>query len=230
MTIRAILFDFNGVIINDEPIQLKAYQEVLKADDISFTEEDYYKCAGMDHKNFVRRQFENAGKKVSDDRSAEIFVQKSAAWKKEIDADTPIFEGVENFIKKCSRRFALGVVSMAERSEIEYVLMKTTLADNFTAIIPAGEVSECKPNPEGYIKGFQKLDQARIAQGHYPLLHRECLVIEDAPAGIQAAKSAGMKVLAVTNTFDEKTLREAGADSVTKNLDDWMPESIAQTF
>jgi beta-phosphoglucomutase len=228
--IRAILFDFNGVIINDEPIQLKAYQDVLKADDISFTEEDYYKCAGMDHKNFVRRQFENAGRTVTDERSAEIFEQKTANWKQIIDREMPIFEGVENFIKKCSHRFALGVVSMANRSEIEYVLMKTTLADNFSAIISAGEVSECKPNPEGYIKGFQKLDQVRIAQGHYPLLHRECLVIEDAPAGIQAAKSAGMKVLAVTNTFDEKTLREAGADSVTKNLDDWMPESIAQTF
>lgn len=230
MTIRAILFDFNGVIINDEPIQLKAYQDAMKADEISFTEEEYYSCAGMDHERFVRKQFENAGKKVSDERIDEIFEQKTAGWKKTIDAEMPVFPGVENFIRKCSQRFALGIVSMADRREIEYVLMKTTLADNFTAIISAGEVKECKPDPEGYLKGFQKLDQARTGEGHYPLVHRECLVIEDSPAGIQAAKNAGMKVLAVTNTFDEKTLREAGADSVTKNLDDWMPESIAQTF
>ncbi|MGI8469466.1 MAG: HAD family hydrolase [Pyrinomonadaceae bacterium] len=228
--IRAILFDFNGVIINDEPVQLRAYQEILKNDGINFTEEDYYKCAGMDNERFVRQQFENAGKNLTDERVNEIIAGKTEGWKKQVDAEMPLFAGVENFIKKCDRRFALGIVSMASLDEIEYVLARTALADNFTAIISAEDVGECKPNPECYIKGFQKLDAARIARKHYPLIHRECLVIEDAPAGIEAAKRAGMRVLAVTNTFDEKTLREAGADSVTKNLDDWMPESIALTF
>lgn len=228
--IRTILFDFNGVIIDDEPLQLKAYQEILKDDGVNFTEEDYYKCAGMDNERFVRRQFENAGKEVTGERLNEIVAAKTESWKKIVDAEMPLFAGVENFIRKCSRQFALGIVSMANREEIEHILMQTALADSFTAIISAEDVSDCKPDPECYIKGFQKLDAARLAQGHYPLLHRECLVIEDAPAGIMAAKRAGMKILAVTNTFDEKTLREAGADSVTKNLDDWMPESIAQTF
>ncbi len=218
------------MIINDEPLQLKAYQEILKDDGVNFTEEDYYKCAGMDNERFVRRQFENAGKEVADERVNEIIAAKTESWKKIVDAEMPLFAGVENFIRKCSRRFALGIVSMASRAEIEHILMRTALADSFTAIISAEDVSDCKPDPECYIKGFQKLDVVRLAQGHYPLLHRECLVIEDAPAGIAAAKRAGMKILAVTNTFDEKTLREAGADSVTKNLDDWMPESIAQTF
>lgn len=230
MTIRAILMDFNGVIIDDEPLQLKAYQEILKDDGINFTEEDYYKCAGMDNARFVRQQFKNAGKEVADERLDEIITRKTESWKKIVDAEMPLFEGVENFIKKCSERFAMGIVSMADRREIEHILMQTALADSFTTIISAEDVSECKPNPECYIKGFQKLDAVRIAQGHYPLVHRECLVIEDAPAGIKAAKTAGMKVLAVTNTFDEKTLREAGADSVTKNLDDWMPESLALVF
>lgn len=230
MTIRAILFDFNGVIINDEPIQLKAYQDVLKDDGISFTEEEYYQCAGMDSERFVRRQFENAGKEVADERVKEISARKTENWKKIVDAETPIFAGVENFIKKCSHRFGLGIVSMARREEIEHILVKTALANNFTVIVSGDEVAECKPDSEGYIKGFQKLDQVRIAQGHHPLLHRECLVIEDTPPGVESAKRAGMQVLAVTNTFDEKSLREAGADSVTKNLNDWMPESIAEVF
>ncbi|MGI9035785.1 MAG: HAD family hydrolase [Pyrinomonadaceae bacterium] len=228
--ISTILFDFNGVIINDEPLRLKAYQEILKTDGVNFTEQDYYKCAGMDHERFVREQFKNAGKDVADERVNEIKVQKTESWKKQVDAEMPLFAGVENFIKKCAKRFALGIVSMANREEIEYVLTQTGLAGEFTAIISAEEIGECKPNPECYIKGYKKLDAARLAEGHYPLLHRECLVIEDTPAGIEAAKRAKMKVLAVTNTFDEKLLREAGADSVTKNLDDWMPESIALTF
>lgn len=228
--IRAIIMDFNGVIINDEPLQLKAYQEILKDDGVIFTEEDYYKCAGMDNARFVRQQFKNAGKEVAGERVGEIITRKTANWKSQVDKEIPIFEGVENFIRKCSQRFAMGIVSMADHKEIEYILMQTALADSFAAVVSADDVKECKPNPEGYIKGFQKLDAIRIKQGHNPLVHRECLVVEDAPAGIRAAKAAGMKVLAVTNTFDEKTLREAGADSVTKNLDDWMPESIAQVF
>jgi phosphoglycolate phosphatase/beta-phosphoglucomutase len=108
--------------------------------------------------------------------------------------------------------------------------MRTALADEFTAIISAEDVGTYKPDPECYLEGFKRLDKFRIAQGHYPLVHRECLVIEDTPQGVEAGKRAGMKVLAVTNTFDEKILREAGADSVTRNLNDWMPESIAQTF
>jgi beta-phosphoglucomutase len=228
--IRAILLDFNGVIINDEPLQLKAYQEILKDDGISFTEKDYYDCAGMDDLRFVQEQFKRAGKEISDEKTGEIIARKTAAWKKNVEREIPLFDGLENFIKKCAQRFAVGIVSMAKREEIEHILMRTGLADSFTAIISAEDISECKPNPECYLDGFRKLDAARITQGHYPLVHRECLVIEDAPAGIKAGKRAGMKVLAVTNTFDEKTLREAGADSVTKNLDDWMPESIAQTF
>jgi beta-phosphoglucomutase len=228
--IRSILFDFNGVIINDEPLQLKAYQEVLKGEDINFTEEDYYKCTGMDDLRFVRQQFKNINREVSDEKANELIAKKTASWRTIVDQEMPLFPGVENFIKKCSQRFALGIVSMAKREEIEYVLMRTALADNFSAIISAEDVSECKPDPECYLKGFQKLDVIRMAQGHYPLVHRECLVIEDSPQGVQAAKDAGMKTLAVTNTFDEPVLRKAGADSVTKNLDDWMPESLAQTF
>lgn len=228
--IRAILLDFNGVIIDDEPLQMKAYQEILKGDGINFTEEDYYKCAGMDDVRFVRAQYKNAGREIADEKIGEIVGKKTESWRKIVDAETPIFAGVENFIKKCKRRFALGIVSMANHGEIVHILEKMNLSESFTTVVSAEDVSDCKPNPECYIKGFQKLDKARLAQGHYPLLHNECLVIEDTPPGVEAGKRAGMKVLAVTNTFDEKALRAAGADSVTKNLNDWMPESIVLTF
>lgn len=228
--IRAILMDFNGVIINDEPLQFKAYQEIFKGEGMEITEEDYYRCTGMNDTSFVRAQYENFGKELSVEKINEITSKKTEKWRSFTDGEIPLFENVENFIKKCEKRFALGIVSMAKREEIEHVLMRTALADKFSALITAEDVSNHKPDPECYLKGFQILDKIRTNQGHYPLVHKECLVIEDAPQGIQAAKRAGMKVLAVTNTFDEKTLREAGADSVTHNLNDWMPESIAQVF
>lgn len=230
MTIRAILMDFNGVIINDEPLHCQAYQQILKNHDISLAEADYYNCTGMDDKSFVRAQFKRVGKDVDDEKVKEITAEKTVAWRELVKEEIPIFESVENFVKKCEKRFALGIVSMAKREEIEHILERTGLKDSFTTIISAEDSSSHKPDPECYIKGFQNLDATRVSEGHYPLVHRECLVIEDTPQGIQAAKNAGMKVLAVTNTFEENVLREAGADSVTNNLNDWMPESIAQVF
>jgi HAD superfamily hydrolase (TIGR01509 family) len=142
----------------------------------------------------------------------------------------PLFEGVEDFIKKMEKDFALGIVSMARREEIEYVLEKTNLRSCFLSIVSADDVSNCKPDPECYLKGFNLIDAARTARGGNPIVHGDCLVIEDSPPGIRAGKSAGLKTLGVTNTVSAQELREAGADSVTKNLDDWMPDSLRRVF
>jgi beta-phosphoglucomutase len=222
--------DFNGVIINDEPIQMKAYQEIFQTEGVELTEEQYYSCGGMDDVTFLKHNYKRAGKDLTDEKIAELRERKSQAWRKIVDEEVPIFPGVENFIKKCSTRFAMGVVSMANRVDIEYILHKTNLRDSFLTIVSAEDVTACKPDPQAYIEGFRQLDKIRLAQGHYPLLHKECLVIEDVPQGIQAGKSAGMQVLGVTNTFDAETLRKANADSVTHSLEDWMPESLVRVF
>lgn len=230
MSIRAILMDFNGVIINDEPIQMKAYQEIFKTEGIEMSEEQYYACGGMDDVTFLKHHYKRTEKELTDEKIIELRERKTAAWRKIVDEEVPIFPGVENFIKKCSQRFAMGIVSMANRADILYILEKTNLRDNFTTIISAEDVTACKPDPQAYIEGFRQLDQARLAQGHYPLLRKECLVIEDVPQGVQAGKAAGMQVLGVTNTFDAEALRKANADSVTHSLEDWMPESLVRVF
>src|SRR6478609_104016 len=112
--IRAILMDFNGVIINDEPLHFQAYQEILKGEGINITQKDYYACTGMDDKSFVRTQYKNAGKEISDEKVAEITAKKTEGWRKLTDGEIPLFENIENFIKKCEKRFALGIVSMAK--------------------------------------------------------------------------------------------------------------------
>lgn len=228
--IKAILFDFNGVIINDEPLQMKAYQEIFKDEGVELTEEQYLSCTGMNDEIFIKHNFKRADKTISDEKVNEISAKKTTAWRAMIDKNLPIFDGVENFIKKAEREFSLGIVSMAKREEIEYVLQKAGLKDCFSVIITSEDTTTCKPNPECYIKGFQAIDKKRIEGGRNPIKRSDCLVIEDVPQGIEAGKSAGMKVLAVTNTFDEATLREAKADVVTKTLADWMPESIRRLF
>lgn len=228
--IRAILMDFNGVIIDDEPLQMKVYAELLKNEGIDLTEEGYYSCGGMDDVTFLREQFRRANKELADSRVAELVQQKTAKWRELVTDDVPLFENVENFIKKSKRRFAMALVSMANTQEINHILAVTDLRDCFDVVVTAEAVSECKPNPECYISAFRQLDSIRTAGGHHPLERHECLVIEDTPQGIQSGKAAGMKTLGVVNTFDEKTMRAAGADAVAKNLNDWFPDSIIGVF
>ncbi len=228
--IKAILMDFNGVIINDEPLHLKAYQEVLKAEDIEMTEEDYYACLGMDDRAYVKNAFALAEKECSDEKIAQVIEVKSARWREFVEKEVPLFPGVENFIKKMEKDFALGIVSMALRGEIEFVLEKIGLRSSFLTIVSAEDVSKHKPDPECYLTGFNLIDAERMRRGRNPMIHRDCLVIEDSPQGIMAGKRAGLMTLGVPNTVSTERLREAGADSVTKSLADWMPESARRVF
>lgn len=228
--IKAILFDFNGVIVNDEPLHMKAYQEILAKDGIALSDEHYYSCMGMDDKTFIGAQYKRADKDLAPEKIDATMTAKTARWRELVAAEIPIFDGMENFIRKMEKEFALGVVSMARREEIEYVLETLNLRDCFSAIVSAEDVSVCKPDPESYMKGFSQLDAARTARGHNPIVHGECLVIEDAPQGIIAGKRAGMKTLGVPNTVDAAKLREAGADAVTDKLPEWMPGAIRAVF
>jgi HAD superfamily hydrolase (TIGR01509 family) len=194
------------------------------------TEEEYYSCLGMDDKTFVEAAYARAEKEPETNKVLEITLAKSAKWRELVTDELPLFEGVADFIKKMSNDFALGIVSMAQREEIEFVLERSGLRECFSVIVSAGEVGNCKPHPESYLKGFNALDSYRIKQQHLPMVHGECLVIEDSPPGILAGKKAGLKTLGVTNTVPAEELRKAGADAVTKNLDDWMPDSLRRVF
>lgn len=228
--IKAILMDFNGVIIDDEPIQMKAYQEILKEEGIEVTEETYLASLGMDDKTFVEAAYERAGKTPETNKVLEVTLAKTNRWRDLIAAEVPLFPGIPNFVEKMSREFALGIVSMAKREEINHVLDITGLGKFFSVIVSAEQVTHCKPHPECYRIGFRELDLARTGSGHLPMTHKDCLVIEDSPPGVISAKTVGLRTLGVTNTVAAEALRNAGAEAVAKNLDDWMPETMRQVF
>lgn len=228
--VKAILMDFNGVIIDDEPIQMRAYADAMKADGIELTEEMYYDCLGMNDRSFVRAIASKTGTDMSDERVLEVIDEKTESWQGIVDNGVPLFEGVEDFIRRMSRSFELGLVSMARRREVSHILEKTGLASCFSVIVTAEDVSTTKPDPECYRTGFELIDRAHSAKGGYPVLRRGCVVIEDSPQGIMSAKGARLNALGVANTVDAIRLREAGADAVTANLSDWNAESFRQVF
>ena len=133
-------------------------------------------------------------------------------------------------MKRMEKDFSMGLVSMANRSEIEYVLKKTGLRDSFSVVLSAENVSTTKPDPECYREGFRLIDSARTSKGETPMTRRQCVVIEDAPQGVMAARGAGLKALGITSTVEAQKLREAGAHAVTDNLSDWSPDSFRRVF
>src|SRR5712671_5580960 len=117
--IQAIFFDFNGVIIDDERIHLKAYREVLLSEDVPLTDEDYFASLGMDDEAFVRAAYARAQRSLTEEMLAELITREHALHREMVTKDLPVADGVIAFIKAASRQYQLGIVSMAVRSEID---------------------------------------------------------------------------------------------------------------
>ena len=228
--IQAVFFDFNGVIVDDEPLQMEAYKEVLGREGLTVTEEDYYGSLGMDDLTFVRAAYERAGRELDEEALARVIEAKTAAHRKLLEGELPLFPGVVTFIKALRRHHSLGLVSMARRTEIDHVLERAALGNYFDAVVSAEDVTACKPDPSCYNSGLELLNRGRGEAHVIPLRPDECLAIEDSPPGIQSARAAGMRTLGVTNTVPDKALREAGADCVTRSLADWTPDAVHHVF
>ena len=228
--IQAIFFDFNGVIIDDEPLQMAAYQEALREQGIELSESDYYGALGMDDKTFVRAAFARAKKKLTDDILKVTLAGKTLRHRQLIENELPLFPGVVTFLKATARRYTLGVVSMAMQAEIEYVLNRARLLSLFSVIVSAEDVQICKPAPDCYLAALEKLNERRQAERRLPLLASECLVIEDSPPGIESGRRAGLRTLGISNTVSQQQLRAAGAEVVSASLADWTIDAVRHVF
>ncbi|HEV7683990.1 MAG TPA: HAD family phosphatase [Pyrinomonadaceae bacterium] len=228
--IQAIFFDFNGVIIDDEPLQMAAYRDILHEHGIALTEDDYYGSLGMDDKTFVQAAFERAEQTLTDDVLESVLADKEVRHRKLIENELPLFPGVVTFLKANSRLRSLGLVSMANKSEINYVLDRARLQSLFSVMVTTEDVNVCKPAPDCYRLAFERLNDKRRSLQLQPLKESECLVIEDSPPGIEAGRLAGLRTLGVTNTVSAEQLRAAGAEVVTASLADWTVDAVGHVF
>jgi beta-phosphoglucomutase len=229
-SVQAIFFDFNGVIIDDERIHLKTYRDVLAAEGVELSDDDYFASLGMDDAAFVRAAYKRAGKVLSDEDARRLIDREHELHREMINNDLPVPAGAIAFIKEAARQYDLGIVSMAERSEIEHVLELADIKDQFSLIVNAESGRKHKPAPDCYEDALELLNQRRRDERKLPLLAKECLVIEDSPPGIESARAAGMRTLGVTTTVNESALRQAGADVVTHNLADWTTDAVHHLF
>jgi HAD superfamily hydrolase (TIGR01509 family) len=228
--IQAIFFDFNGVIIDDERVHLKAYREVLLAENVPLTDEDYFASLGMDDAAFVRAAYGRAGRPLTDEVMWTLIKREHEMHRELIRNDLPVPAGVVTFIKAAARHYQLGIVSMAERGEIDYVLELAGITKAFSVLVSAEPGLKHKPAPDCYQRGLELLNEQRRAARQLPLVPNGCLAIEDAPPGIEAARVAGMRTIGLTTTVSESALRSAHADVVTPDLSDWTTDAVHHLF
>jgi beta-phosphoglucomutase len=202
----------------------------LRGHGIELTHEWYFDALGMDDRTFVRAMFDRANKPLSDEVRESVLTQKTDAHRQAIEDQLPLFPGVLTFLKETSRHFSLGLVSMANKTEVGYVFQRANLTPLFSVVVTAEDASVCKPDPACYSTGLAKLNDKRQRERLLPLLAHECLAIEDSPPGIQSARAAGMRTLGVTNTVSEEALRAAGADVVTASLADWNADAVKLVY
>ncbi|MEM8961972.1 MAG: HAD family phosphatase [Acidobacteriota bacterium] len=208
--LRAILFDFNGVIVDDEPLHFGLFQEVLDECGIALTEEAYYReYVGYDDRECFRAVFRAAGRPLDDATLTSLIDDKARRYQAWIFAEGyPIYPGAEDLIRDVAAiGFQLGVVSGALRAEVEGALAQLEVRRFFTTIVAADDVTTSKPDPAGYLRGYDELAAANLTTP--PLLPREVLAIEDTPAGLAAATAADLRTLAVTQTHKAEQLAVA---------------------
>jgi HAD superfamily hydrolase (TIGR01509 family) len=202
MTLKAVLFDFNGVIVKDEAIHQQLIEEILIQENLRPSPQEYRDiCLGRSDRACLAELLKRRGRVVTDRYLSELVTRKAQAYQRQLEtlSKLPIYPGLEDLIFKIRiAKLPMGVVSGALRCEVELVLNRTQLAQHFTVIVAGDDIKASKPEPDGYLLAVERLNQ------QHPNLNAqasECLAIEDTPAGIEAAKRAGMQVVGVANTY-----------------------------
>ena len=216
--LRAIIFDFDGVVADSEPIHLAMFQRVLGEMGLFLSPDEYYAdYLGYDDKGCFRAFLTAHGQSPSDKTIDDLVARKARAYLDHIKQHVVIFPGVHELVREAASRHRLAIASGALRNEIEYVLECAGIRKEFEHITSAEDVRRGKPDPEPFVHALAALNRAP-QPGQDRLSPDDCLVIEDSIPGIRAAQAAGMKVLAVANTHTAQNLHEA--DALTQSLAD----------
>ena len=214
--LRAVIFDFNGIIVDDEPIHFELFQKVFGEEGIPLTEDAYYaRYLGFDDRGAFSLGYREHNRPLTQEKLAELIERKADYYQEAIRNHVAIFPGVKSLVVDLAQSLPLAVASGALRNEIETILTTAGLINHFKAIVSAEDVERGKPEPEIYLKALAALNQHNNGKS---IAAADCVVIEDSKEGIRGARRAGMKVLAVTNSHPAELLNEATA--VVKSLED----------
>lgn len=221
--LKAVIFDFDGVITDSEILHLRAFNRVLARYDIEIAKKDYYKeYLGLTDADCFNLAAQRNRPKLDGQQIENLVKQKNQIFEQLAQTDGRIIEGVRDFLQMLQKNnVPMAICSGAVRAEIELILEQAQLRHFFSIIVSAEQVKRGKPHPDGFLLTLKKLNQCVIpAQAgiQNPILPGHCIVIEDSHWGLEAAKAAGMHTIAVTNSYDAKQLTLA--EKIVNRLDE----------
>lgn len=204
---EAVIFDFDGVIVDTEPLHYAAFQRTLEPLGLHFSWQEYVETyIGFDDRDAFRHAFSLKGTLLSQNELRALIEQKAAFFKNIIGSGVSAYPGVLDLIFHLhANKSPLAICSGALRSDIDPILAMLGISNYFDVIVTADDVAASKPDPECYQLAFQRL-QSLHQNG---LSKNSTVAIEDTPAGISAAKGAGLIVCAVTNSYPAERLDQA---------------------
>jgi len=199
--LKAIIFDVDGVLIDSMRFQADAWVKTFKEIGINITREDIYELEGSNNKRLIKSIFEEAGKEPEPWHLEQLPEKKREVL--EFDRIKP-YEGIPDCLKALKRHFKLALVSGSHTDTVNKVVNKY-FSNCFDVIITGSDLERGKPDPDPYLKALEKLDLAK----------NECMVIENGPLGITAAKRAEIYCVAVTGMLEPEKIEHA--DLVLEN-------------
>jgi beta-phosphoglucomutase len=213
--LTAVIFDFDGVIVDTEPIHFRAFQEVLRPLELGYSWEEYLeRYIGFDDRDAFREVFKTAGRELKERMLEDLITRKADVFEEIVQMGVKPYPGVVKLVTSLSGVLPLAICSGALARDIWPILDQLAIREAFDVIVTADDVHASKPDPESYQLALERLaaifPEKRVLPGH-------CLAIEDTPSGIASACEAGLLVLAVTNSYPAERL--AGAVSITDSLE-----------
>ncbi|MHB9061774.1 MAG: HAD family hydrolase [Desulfobacteria bacterium] len=213
---EAVLFDFDGILVDTEPMHHRAFNEVLDPLGMAFPWKEYVETyMGFDDRDAFREAFRAKGIDLDDTNLAKLVAAKSEAFLRGLRAGVTAYPGAVPLIETLSAAGTpLALCSGALRADIDPILARLGVARRFDAIVSADDVRRSKPDPESYALAFRRLAETYSSSLTVP---GKSVAVEDTPAGIRSAKGAGLRVLAVTNSYGAGEL--AVADWIVGSLE-----------
>jgi beta-phosphoglucomutase len=205
--LKAVIFDFDGVISDSEILHFRAFNQMLAQYGIEITIKDYYKTyLGFNDVDCYKLLIHQGLLKIDEQQIAGLVEQKKLIFEKLAKTEGRMIEGVRDFLKMLEQNnIPMAICSGALLTEVELILEEARLRHLFEVIVAAEQVKKGKPDPEGFLLSLQRLNESR----ENPITANQCIVIEDSHWGLEAAKAAGMHTIAVTNSYDAEQLRMA---------------------
>lgn len=226
--LQAVIFDLNGVIVNDEPIHFRMFQQVLAEEGIPLSQEEYAeRFLAMDDRGCFQAVLTDHGRPVTPAEVNRLIARKAQLYAETIQREFAVFPGAVEFVKATAQEYPIALATGALRQEAEFLLQQAGLKQEFSVMVTAEDTTAGKPDPQVYRLALERLNAQQPA--YRPSIPPPaCLVVEDSRHGVTGAHAAGMKCLAVTNSYPAETLAEA--DLVVPSLEHLQIHRVASLF